>query len=420
MSIVVEEEPPTVQPGYPKDSLLTTAWSGAVADGMNGRSHTIHLPLLLAFLTNPETRSLPYAAVVEQLFTALFRTYFWTDAWRDEMSAWLDKPLAHTITHVPLRNFKASLPWLSTSCSADTFHDCLCAEMLFSLFYLIDDVIDKKTMRYGQQTAYGKFGPKANKDTWKRAYDTSNPHAHSLFQGDMERIQLWQESLKCIQASEDERTKYYEALPLEVYKQHSMERTAFLGKWWKRVAARANDPELSLVIDAIYPRCALVGQVRNDLRNIDSREERDGGERFSDFTDGRATAVTILVRERVTGSNRAWMERNIWKSRRRLTAKEIERLFSMCQDLEVLSDLGMLIYENVQHIETTIKKSQLEEEVKAVWLGWVFRQCRASVVSCPTEENPSARRFIEAVRRLSKDAQETPLPNGIPTSTRAF
>ncbi len=366
-----------------------------------------------SFLLSPP----PYIVVVEQVFSALFYNHLWTDLWMATLQKWLGEPLIHTVTYTPFRKYKASLPWLSLACQPSVALDCLCAEMLFSLFYLLDDIYDKKTRRYGKDTAYGLYGAGRNRDSLNRAYnfDKWSP----LFQGDSERAGLWLDSLNQIEASEKQHLAYHEAFPYTTYCEQSIERTSFLGKWWKRAAIVAQDRELNRVIDRIYSACALMGQIRNDLRNIDEREESEGGVQFSDFTDGRTTAVTILVREQSSGRERSWLQNVIWNHPNKRLSPD-EKILLQCLCKETRQYLTDQIIRDVQRVEQEIERSQLSEDVKALWLGWIFRQFCTEVISNQPENLLAIRRFIEAVRRLSKDAQEIPLPNGIPTSTRAF
>lgn len=358
---------------------------------------------LKAYLSNlaliPLTARPPYLIVVEHVFSALFYTQIWTADRSAALKNWLGEPLVHTVTNTPYRKYKASLPWLSLACEPSVVPDCLCAEVLFSLFYLLDDNYDQKTKRYGKDTSYGLYGERENRKSLDQAY-----HAEErlpFFQGDREWADLWIGSLRQIEASEKQRMSHDETVSYAVYCEHSIERTSFLGKWWKRAALKAQDAELSRVIERIYSSCALIGQVRNDIRNTDEREESEGGVQFSDFIDGRMTAVTLLVRQHSTGRDRSWLENVVWKHHnKKLTPYEKKMLQYLCK--EVRQHLTKQIAEAVQNIEEEIERSHLSEEVKAIWLGWVFRQLRADVTSDLPEHTLVASRFIEAARYLSR------------------
>lgn len=372
---------------------------------------------LLALLTHPETMETRYAAAVEQVFTALFYNYLWTDTWEALITSWLGEALAHTVRQIPHRKFKAALPWLSLACQPEAFYDCLCAELLFSLFYQYDDLLDKKTRRYGRTTALGKFGSEGNWRSWDHAHRLDTPAAQVLL-ADQKRRDLWESTLARFETSENLRVTCSE-MPFETYRQQSIRRMGFLGKWWRQAANTVEDTELQRMIDSIYPLTVFTGQIRNDLRNTDKREATNGGLQFSDFTDGRATGVTILVRERVIGKDQRWIESKVWKSKNPLAQDEILKLHYICKDMGALNELRTLVSQNICQIENAIHRSRLSTDVKAIWLGWVFRQYRAEITSPTLAENPVARRFIEAARRLSVRAQEMPLPYG-PTPSKVL
>lgn len=418
-----EYKPLSVQP-EPSPRTKTAPVRRQARDINRSISDINHIPEysalrpLLALLAHPEANETRYAAVVEQVFTAFFYSYLWTTTWKTAITSWLGEGLAHTIRQTPHRKFKAALPWLSLACQPAAFYDCLCAELLFSLFYLYDDLLDNKTMRYGQTTALGKFGPASNRRSWDNAHRLDTPAARELL-ADTQRRDLWLHALDQFEVSEDRRLTCRDIIPFERYRQQSFERMGFLGDWWRRAAHMVDDTELQQLIDAIYPLSVFTGQIRNDLRNTDVREATNGGSQFSDFTDGWTTAVTILVRQRVSGKDRSWIERKVWNSQKPLAQDEIVKLYLICQELEVLNDLKTLVSQYIRQIESTIKQSCLSEDVKAIWLGWVFRQYRAEITSPTLAENPAARRFIEAAGRLSAHAQAMPLACSLST-TKAF
>ena len=420
-----EYKPLSVQP---EPSPRVRPWTGpqhrSVRDINRSISDINHVPEysalrpLLALLAHPETNETRYAAVVEQIFTAFFYSYLWTNAWKITITSWLGEALAHTIRQTPHRKFKAALPWLSLACQPAAFYDCLCAELLSSLFYLYDDLFDNKTTRYGQTTALGKFGPASNRRSWDNARRLDTPAARELL-ADTQRRDLWLHALDQFEVSENLHVTCQDIIPFDLYRRQSFERMGFLGDWWRRAANTVDDAKLQQLIDTIYPLSVFTGQIRNDLRNTDVREATNGGNQFSDFTDGRTTAVTLLVQQRVSGKDRSWIERKLWNSQKPLAQDEIVKLYLICQELEVLNDLKTLISQHIRQIENTIKQSSLSEDVKAIWLGWVFRQYRAEITSPTLAENPAARRFIEAAGRLSVHAQAMPLAYSLST-TAAF
>lgn len=404
-----------MQPG-PQPSVCKKRYTPrASGSGINNVPEDFHLwPLFSSLLANPVAGTTSCDVVVEQIFTALFYNYLWTTDWEASITDWLGKALTHTIRHTPHRKFKASLPLLSLACNPSVMHECLCAELLFSLFYLYDDILDQKRSRYQRQTAFDAFGPEENLHSWQNAHRFNMPAAQILL-ADEEHRDLWQHSLAQIEASEELPVSPQE-ISFEDYAQQSIKRLGFLGDWWKLAANTAHDTELKWVIEDMYPTSALIGQIRNDLRNTSIREVADGGIQFSDFTDGRATVVTILVRERASGKDRNWIEHNVWNRHKALSPDEVNKLYFICQDLSVLDDLATLAYGYSRDIETAINRSDLPADVKTIWRGWIFRQHRTGVVSPTLATDLEARRFIEAAQHLSAHAQEMPSPYSLMAS----
>lgn len=409
--MICSDEPDTEVPCSANASCIPTleqAFSGAELDELVELNSLRHCFFLLG-PTKPDT--LPFAAIVEQLFSSTFYTALWTSCWAGPASDWLGEPLAYTVTHTPFRKFKAVLPWLSAACQGSIFLDCLCAELLASLFYLYDDVLDTRTMRYGKETAYSRFGRKGMEYSWARAHQLDLPAAAPFFQGDNERRRLWEKSLDEFAASERLHISEQDSLSFRAYRDRSARRTGFLGEWWQLAATRAGNDELSRVLDKVYPLCAFVGQIRNDLCNIDVREQQNGGIRFSDFTDGRITAVTILVREWVKESassqDRSWLQHEVWRSKRILRPDEMARLSVMCHRSQTIELLTSITDNSIQRIKEAINTSALSEDLKALWSGWVFRQFHVRVTGPYWDGDSSARQFIQAVRRLNRHDEWT-------------
>lgn len=385
----------------------TTIEQAFLASRLNDLTEIKDLRAFFSLLGSTAPDTLPYAAIVEQAFSSIFYTVLWTPAYAGLAGDWLGDPLVHTITHTPFRKFKAVLPWLFSASAEAARLDCLCAELLSSLFYLYDDVLDKKTVRYGKETAYKRFGSWGKDECWKRARALDTPQAERFFQGDQARRQLWAKSLDQIQSYEDLRVQAQEGLSFAAYRQQSEKRTGFLGEWWQRVADLTGNAELGRVLREVYPRCAFTGQLRNDLRNTRVAEIHNGGTRFSDFTEGRVTAVTILVRKKAPSEeDRRWINKTIWARQTPLSDDEISRLEAICHASGALDKLTRDISDSIQHIQERFDGSTLGEDLKVLGLGWIFRQFHVGVTGHHQDTHPSANRFIQAIKRLSHSPEE--------------
>jgi geranylgeranyl pyrophosphate synthase len=412
-------EPPSLSHSLPR-TILQEAFLGS---RLNDLTEIKDLKAFFSLLTSTAPDTLPYAAIVEQAFSSIFYTVLWTPDYSDPARDWLGDPLVYTITHTPFRKFKAVLPWLFSASAEAVRLDCLCAELLSSLFYLYDDVLDQKQVRYGQKTAYSLFGSGGRDDCWERARAFDTPQAERFLQGDQERRQLWAESLDQIQSYEDLRVQPQTGLSFSAYQEQSEKRTGFLGEWWQRVADRTGNAELGRVLREVYPTCAFTGQLRNDLRNTRVMEIYNGGTRFSDFIEGRVTAVTILVRERASIRDQRWINETIWQRQTALSDDEIRRLDAICHKSGVLAEVAEKISCSIQRITERFEMSALDDDVKALGLGWIFRQFHVGVTGHYQDSHPSANRFIQAIKRLSHATEEAndnllalqlPSPDGSP------
>jgi geranylgeranyl pyrophosphate synthase len=355
----------------------------------------------LSLLRHISPNDLPYAKIVETVFSAVFYTYMWSSNIVRGIHKWLEEPLMYTVTTTPFRKFRAALPWLSTECRSESFLDSICAELLFALFYIYDDVLDHKTMRYGRPTSFGKFGA-GSLLSWHAAHTTEGIGEYVL-EGDKERIELWHETLSNISKCEHERTTRKNIIPLVDYCEHSISRTRFLGMWWERSAKSCKQAELSNLIAEVYPTCALAGQLRNDLRNIDDREKAGGGIQFSDFTEGKITAITLTTLNMACIKDRDWILDQVWGKYHKLSDSVIDRLRRICFDSGAVNMIKELLVSNITTIENAVNDSQLHPAVKLLWQAWIYRQFRVNVTAEPSEFSWSAKTFIEGVSYLSQN-----------------
>ncbi|HEY7127276.1 MAG TPA: hypothetical protein VH540_25310 [Ktedonobacterales bacterium] len=348
-------------------------------------------------LTAQTINTLPYVGIVEMTFSQVFYAHLWTPDRARSVREWLGDPLIHAVERIPFRKFKASLPWLSLCCSPDVLWDCLCAELLFSLFSIMDDALDEKETRYGRQTSYGRFGKKRSMHSWDAACKVGRK-GKRLLQEDPIRIGLWQATLDQIDQSEKTRVEQDIHLPFSEYCRQSIRRTSFLGIWWEQGARNAGDTLLAEFIHSIYPLCAQAAQLKNDLRNADSVWETNcRGIPFSDFTDGRATAVTILVREKASATDYAWIQKHAWKQNLPLSKETIERLQAICQNSGVFDAVRTAIISTISNIEYLITNSSLSLSIKSLWLGWVLEQFSEGILTY----QPSSEEFVNTARMLA-------------------
>jgi 8-oxo-dGTP pyrophosphatase MutT (NUDIX family)/geranylgeranyl pyrophosphate synthase len=241
----------------------------------------------------------PLATVVDRTFSALFYAHM-EPVLRSTWPVDATSPvLFHTINNTPWRKFHGALPLLASGGDADALLPSLAAEVLFSFFYVCDDLLDGKTARYGAKTALGAFGSAAATDfvaRFDRAFATylgAWPDTSAR-----RRIEAnaagWLAQLRHQQSERRRGT----ATTMEQYEAASAVRTAFLGQLWELAADAAGDAPLARLWREIYPLCAVIGQLKNDLRELDPASESYG----EDARTGTRTAVTMRLRESVAGT----------------------------------------------------------------------------------------------------------------------
>src|SRR6266536_512580 len=89
---------------------------------------------------------------VETAFTRVFERDIWTARSRLAVDTWLGRPVVYYLEAMPGRKFCSVVPWLCAGGESSVLLDCLAAELLFILFYCMDDDLDGKTTRYGVTT----------------------------------------------------------------------------------------------------------------------------------------------------------------------------------------------------------------------------------------------------------------------------
>jgi geranylgeranyl pyrophosphate synthase len=353
----------------------------------------------LSMLRQVSPDTLAYARLVDTAFSALFYNYLWTDRCSMEFGTWLGQPLIYTVTTTPFRKFRASLPWLSTECDENGSIDSICAEVLFALFYIYDDVLDRKNHRYGRRTSYGCFGERTLA-SWNAAHKIEGI-GKNVLGCDKDRIELWRETLEHIQEAEQIRVSQKEFPSLSEYCQQSIRRTEFLGLWWDRSVRACYRFNVAELIAAIYPLCALAGQLRNDLRNTENREFTSGGNPYSDFTDARITAITLATFNVVGKVDKSWIMQKVW-GKGGCTIYMRRRLKQICVESGAINLVRELLVSHIELIQNHVKHSNVPSSVKKLWLGWVHRQFCSSVTVRWSDTSPDSTAFIKAIGNLSK------------------
>lgn len=368
----------------------------------------IHPRGLVAFVQSHNPEKVAYTPVVQAAFSSLFYSNLWTPELVENLRDWIGEPLEHTVIATPHRKFKAVLPFLSLGCDQRVVKEVLAAEILFSLFYLHDDVIDNKFQRYGKATAFGVYGGEANINSWRRAHELGKEGREFLENEGNES--LWVKILTELEDNQNKRVSVGLETTFQEYALQSMKRTMFLGEWWQQAARKVNDTNFAEFIGNVYPYCALVGQLCNDLRNVSPQEFESGGIRFSDFTDGKVTSMTLLTltdtRSDLSADDISWVKEKVWESGVPLTESEILKMEEICQSGGAVDSLRDIIRGIITVIENYIETSSLSPDVKTIWQGWVALQFKNGLIGHLDYANPEeTENFINAFARLSSKTQ---------------
>lgn len=178
-----------------------------------------------------------------------------------------------------------------------------------------------------------------------------------------------------------------------------MQRTAFVGRSWQHVLLCAGQDRAAAFVRLVYSWCAAAGQLRNDLRNTTSRESSGGGIPYSDVYDGRVTAVSGLLLQRVEGADRHWLLDHVW-GRHPSAAEAHHRLEGMVDGLGVRADVVAAVRRYAEQIRGALAASGLRDDVGIVWDAWITRQIEVGVYRDYSYTDSSIEAFHRAVTTL--------------------
>ncbi|MFF9124936.1 hypothetical protein ACF09J_16795 [Streptomyces sp. NPDC014889] len=341
---------------------------------------------------------------VETEFTAVFVQDLWSTPLRTAAAHWLGPAAVHYVETMPGRKYRAVLPWLTLARPGRPVHRCLMPELLFAVFYCLDDLLDRKRVRYGTATAYAAHGRSEltrTLDAARRGLPRSGPLAG--LPGD-----LWEECVTGMADGQSQRHALtHGTFSWERYTEAARRRTAFVGSAWADVLTAGGDPRAAAFVTTAYPWCAEAGQLRNDLRNTTARESRDGGLRHSDLGDGRLTAVSGLLWRRADPADRQWLATRVW-GRGPLGAEALVRVDRMLEHYAVRSHVVLAAGRLTRRIRAALGAIE-DPRVRAVWDAWLTRQLEVGVLHGygHGRGDASVSRFRAAVAELRGPAGRT-------------
>ena len=315
------------------------------------------------------------ATVVDRTFSALFYAHAEPLLRASWPSNGTTDVLFHTVHRTPWRKFRAGIPLLATRGNAAALLPALAAEVLFSFFYVYDDLLDGKKIRYGVPTALGALG-------YDAATEFVNRFEHSFGAW----LQTWPTSIarqKIATAASKHMTSLRQhehgrrngaPVTMAQYERASAMRTAFLGWLWEIAAESVDDAALAELWREIYPLCAVVGQLKNDLRELDPQSESYS----EDTRSGTITAVTMMLRNlaaSISDDNAA--------------ASVHAQVTSRCRDL-------------IATIINAIRDAPIDHDARVVLEAWVHMQFENGLAAGENMAVIPTATFLRAVARSAE------------------
>ncbi|MEU7576293.1 hypothetical protein AB0B50_01630 [Streptomyces sp. NPDC041068] len=344
--------------------------------------------------SRPDART--WYSAVESAFTSVFESDLWGDGIRRAVADWLGPAAVHYVEGMPGRKYRAVLPWLTVRADAEYTAHCLMPELLFSVFYCLDDLDDGKRLRYGAPTGLAVHGPTELATTVERA-------AHGLpGTGPLSRLPdgLWSECVADMTAGQRSRGSLApEDFAWERYVETAVRRIAFVGHSWEYALACASERQAVSFVRRVYPWCAAAGQLRNDLRNTTGREGSGGGIPYSDVYAGRVSAVSGLLLERAEGADRRWLLSRVW-GRHPAPEDTHARLDAMIADLGIRADVVAAVKQCVERIREPLGTVGLHSDVRTLWDAWITRQIEVGVYRDCEYADDAVDVFTQAVAAL--------------------
>jgi 8-oxo-dGTP pyrophosphatase MutT (NUDIX family) len=340
--------------------------------------------------------------VVDRIFSSIFYSYIFPHLrhnWPDDPAS---EPLFHTILHTPWRKFKSALPFLLTSCRPEALPFAIASEVLFSTFYLMDDLIDGKLERYGHRTALGAHGAVSSAACLLTINSQTRHWIDSVCDtGELraELSELVETSLDRLARAQVQRHRAELSLTIAEYEKASAERTGFLGEVWIHACRAAGHEIEGSLIKRIYSRCAVVGQIKNDLQDIAQH-------RFEDLADGIITAPSILLLERCSRSEAGWLLSTVWKRGRAPLRQHIPMLVQLFSRYQVREALVAKCQSEIVGIQDTIQNAAIRGPQRAILLGWVQLQLANSLGNDDGDKCIEAiLSFLRSVLMLTRSAE---------------
>ncbi len=329
------------------------------------------------------------------VFTSGF-TPLWATAQKHHMQERLGESVVHTAETV--------CPWPGAIPALLTEHDeravpyAVGVGTMTALLYMHDDIVDGRTVRCGVETALGRYG----EDACRKTFDTATTGAidldPALFPLDMQGA--WVDTIAGFKQAQRDRAAAGTHMGLDDYFAQTARRLGFIEQWWSRAAAAAGDSTLAQFLLEASPFNTTACQIRNDVRNTQPQEVSRGGKLYSDFYEGKMTAVTIRVLQRLdmldTGEQE-WLTQRVWSSNEPIESSEIARMDTICAQTHVIEDSTSHLNEVLLELDHNIQQAPITHTQKLLLRAQASRRYASGMLPNHPLRDPSIIEELEMI-----------------------
>lgn len=282
----------------------------------------------------------------------------------------LGKPFSYSVKKLP-RQWPIGFIYIATNRRSSGIPASLTLGIAWNLFYIQDDLIDKKNKRYGKKTAYSVYGEYKCKSTFNKCLNQEAANQNNIVD---QIINDARAILLRLAVLQDERQKGFSSI--QEYSNNSVERLMFIRNCWYNAAVQSGDIELAKVIKDTSHLSLLTAQLRNDLKNTDKRETIQGNQQFSDFIENKTTFVTLPVIENSTIEEKS----KIKSISVPLAKSDLLFLQYLCNKYGTLKNIRQKILENILILERIGKTSSMSDRQKEVWSIYIQQTFKNNVI----------------------------------------
>lgn len=328
-----------------------------------------------------------HSRAVDGLFSSLFYSYLYNSL--EEFSDFDLLPILRWhITRTPWRKFKSSIPFLLSDMGREAGQHAVLAELLFSLWTILDDLSDDRQQRYGTETAHVRFGR-------ARIINGLFGAIESLHKVIRERLgqELAQDILHALmtcRAGQAARlmTRFSDA---NAYLEASVDRTRFLGVSWRACLRAAGRWPAGDALYKFHCRTARFGQLLNDYFDL-----RTGT--LQDFKQGVYSYYAFRLAVKVDDKQSV---DELWSRHDEKNAvDDVRHLLEQHDVTETVRGDAMTMLETLISAARELLVSPDEQDVLIGWLEQSLFNTLPPSQAAELNYKPEFTRFLDSFERL--------------------